>query len=177
MASSRALAAPVPPPPARQKKLDYGTLLPTTPAGEEEAAAAAIGAAPKRRLMPGWACLVLFVLLYSGIYAHVCTHPYCFLPRSNHGLIDRSNQTPTRPNHTLSPANNAVLAKFLARGPPFTICSVMCLGNFLGCVSLYPVFWRQITWAHIRCFFAAVCVSLCCGLGMMTCVFASLKTL
>lgn len=48
-------------------------------------------------------------------------------------------------------ANNAVLALFMARGPPFTICGIMCVGNFLGCVSLYPVFFRQITWKNVRC--------------------------
>ncbi len=104
---------------------DYGT-LPTTqqeqrgadaqPLQEQQhdAAQQPAGGGPKqRRLVPGWAYLLLFVLLYS--------------------------------------ANNAVLANFLARGPPFTICGIMCVGNFLGCLSLYPVFHRQIVWRNIRC--------------------------
>lgn len=58
-------------------------------------------------------------------------------------------------------ANNAVLALFMARGPPFTICAIMCVGNFLGGVSLYPVFFRHITWKNVRCVR---------GLGLSLCV-------
>lgn len=77
MAQSRAPAAaatggPVPPPP-RQQKRDYGT-LPTTQQHEElhqvGMEAAATTAPAKRRLVEGWVYLVLFVLLYSGTYAH-----------------------------------------------------------------------------------------------------------
>lgn len=88
---------------------DYGT-LPTTQQQDQQTPHHEV--VLKRRLIPGWAYLVPFVLLYS--------------------------------------ANNAVLAKFMARGPPYTICGIMCVGNFLGCVSLYPVFYKQITVKNIR---------------------------
>lgn len=98
--------APSPPPPPPSTP-GYGTLPPAS------AAPPTTTAPPQRRLVPGWAYLAAFVLLYS--------------------------------------ANNAVLALFMARGPPFTICGIMCVGNFLGCASLYPVFFRQITLKNVRC--------------------------
>ena len=60
-------------------------------------------------------------------------------------------------------ANQGVLALFMARGSPFTICGIMCVGNFLGCVSLYPVFFRQITWKNVRCVYRVgwFCVCFC----------------
>ena len=37
----------------------------------------------------------------------------------------------------------------LARGYPFTICNVLCAGNMVGVLTLFPFFQNHLTWRHL----------------------------
>ena len=45
----------------------------------------------------------------------------------------------------MTTANDATLTGLVSLGPPFTVCNILCIGNTMGIVTLFPVFRDELT--------------------------------
>ena len=52
--------------------------------------------------------------------------------------------------HPQCKANNGVLKMLLSRGYPFTVCNILCAGNMVGVITLFPFYSTHLTWKNIR---------------------------